>query len=406
MFQGSDATGRRVGVMIDVDLLYKHHTGVFAGIEQYAENAGWTTILDDWVEGPLARATPEQRVYDGVIARVDAKRLGAIDAAARLGIPLVNVLLGSPAVDRLPGVFPDFDHVGRLQAEHLMARGLSRFAFAFVKRRAPDERQAAAFTAHVKAAGHSITTFAWRQKRSSSLEIHDAWIASIEKWMNGWHLPVGVATVSDFVARILAQLCHGRGWRVPEDVAIIGGRNEEQLCDRPRPGLSSIECGFERVGYEAAKMLDRLMDEGEGVEAGHASATLEHVILPPVGVVLRESTDRYASTDPVVAEAQAYIFEQCHTHLDVSTVAEKLLVSPRTLQNHFAAHLKRSVGQEIRRVRLERAKQELATTDRAVHEIAVRAGFGSNARLCEVFKREVGMSPSEYREQRQVKRER
>jgi transcriptional regulator GlxA family with amidase domain len=68
--------------------------------------------------------------------------------------------------------------------------------------------------------------------------------------------------------------------------------------------------------------------------------TPEHLFLPPVGVVLRESTDR------------------------------------------------------------------LATTDRAVHEIAVRAGFGSNARLCEVFKREMGMSPSEYREQRQVKRER
>jgi DNA-binding LacI/PurR family transcriptional regulator len=153
MLRNRQATGRRGGVMVDVDMLYKHHAGVFAGIEQYAENAGWTTILDDWVEGPLARATPHQRAYDGVIARVDAKRLGAIDAADRVGIPLVNVLVGSLAVDRLPGVFPDFDHVGRLQAEHLMARGLSHFAFAFVKRRAPDERQAAAFAAHVKAAG-------------------------------------------------------------------------------------------------------------------------------------------------------------------------------------------------------------------------------------------------------------
>ena len=58
MYQKTQGSHRRVGLVIDLDMLYKNHTGVFAGIQQYADDAGWNTILDEWVEGSLARATP------------------------------------------------------------------------------------------------------------------------------------------------------------------------------------------------------------------------------------------------------------------------------------------------------------------------------------------------------------
>ena len=55
---------------------------------------------------------------------------------------------------------------------------------------------------------------------------------------------------------------------------------------------------------------------------------------------------------------------------------------------------------EIRRVRIERAKRELVEGTRSIKDIARETGFGSSLRMYEVFLREVGLSPSDSREQR------
>ena len=477
---------RRIGVALDIHLLYKNHTDVFAGVQQYADEAGWETTIDNWPADALAHSPPGKPAYDGIIARVSAQRMELARAAEKLGVPLVNVMLSTPAFDRLPAVFPDFAQVGRLQAEHMLVRGVRNLAFAAVEGRLADERQFAGFKATAEAAGHAVTRLGlperWDENRSLSRRSR----TRLAKWMDSWKLPVGVASGTDGVVRFIAQMCRERGWQMPRDVALIGSRNEEQLCEQARPELSSVELGYQRVGYEAARILDGLMNEGERREpgkslgpwvsgagrpnspqsprsregllsegkgsgalaredvfqasrsqeilsAGKGSGALpredvfqasrrqeilsagkgtgalarlpedegivRHVLLPPVGVVTRESTDSFATDDPLVAEAQAFIVEQCHTALDVADVAEKVSVSAKTLQNHFARVLERTVAQEIRRVRVEKAKRKLAGSALSIHEIAIEAGFTSNARLCEVFKRDVGVSPREYRRQ-------
>ena len=52
-------------------------------------------------------------------------------------------------------------------------------------------------------------------------------------------------------------------------------------------------------------------------------------------------------------------------------------------------------------MRLERAKRELAQTERTIKEISRAAGFGPPMRMYEVFMRELGLTPSDYRRQRQ-----
>ncbi|MBT3202513.1 MAG: substrate-binding domain-containing protein [Phycisphaerales bacterium] len=42
---------------------------------------------------------------------------------------------------------------------------------------------------------------------------------------------------------MIAQMCRQRGWRVPHDVAITAEKNEESLCEHPRPSLTSVEWG-------------------------------------------------------------------------------------------------------------------------------------------------------------------
>jgi len=76
--------------------------------------------------------------------------------------------------------------------------------------------------------------------------------------MKDWQLPISVYVGTEMIGRLVVQMCKQRGWRVPADVAIIAGRNEETLCAQPRPSLTSIEIGYERIGYAAAELLDRL----------------------------------------------------------------------------------------------------------------------------------------------------
>jgi len=383
----------RVGLALDINLLFKNHTEIFAGVQRFADEAGWLTFVDDWAEGAFAKRAHGQTTYDGIIARVEPRRMRLVRAAAAAGVPLVNVLGSSPAVDRLPGAYPDFAQVGTLQAEHLLSRGLRHFACLTAEGRTIDNCLAAAFKATVEKAGHSVTMRTLPENSNDSLSHHRQARARINAWMNDWTIPVGVATSADAISRFLTQIARERGWRVPEDMAIIGARNEEHLCERPRPCLSSVEVGYERIGHEAAQMLDRLM-------RGEKLPGKLQIAMPPVGVVARESTDFYAADDPLVFEAQGYIALHCHANLEVTDVAKKLCVSPKTLQIHFAAALGRSVAQEIRRVRIEKSKRELATSDLSIQEIALRAGFASNTRLAEVFKRDVGMSPSEFRGER------
>ncbi|MBA4190210.1 MAG: hypothetical protein C0467_19670 [Planctomycetaceae bacterium] len=129
----------------------------------------------------------------------------------------------------------------------------------------------------------------------------------------------------------------------------------------------------------------------------------EPIRLAPEGLVVRESTDFFAVDNELVAAALAYISAHSHQHIGPDDVARAIGAETRTLQNHFGKTLNRPIATEIRRVRIERAKRELAQSDRALAVIAHDVGFGTIQRLYEVFRRELGMSPGEYREQRQLK---
>jgi LacI family transcriptional regulator len=175
-------------------------------------------------------------------------------------------------------------------------------------------------------------------------------------------------------------------------VAIVAGKNEEALCEQPRPSLTSIEIGYDRIGYAAAELLGRLM-------AGHAppAAALR---LSPRGLVVRESTDFFAVENTTVAAALAFISANSHRRIGPDDVARAVGAEPRTLQNYFRKAIQRPIATEIRRVRIERAKRELAQGDRPLAVIARAVGFVTLQRLYEVFRRELGVGPGEYRRQR------
>jgi len=385
---------RRVAVMLELDSPYKRHAGIFAGMQRYAQEQGWESSIDEYAAETLA-ADPEQPPpYDGIIARTTRK---LARCAARRGVPVVNVWLSSPAWRSLPAVFPDFAAAGRLRAEHLLSRGLRCFAVVTHETDRSQQLELKAFAAAVAEAGYPCVAATVPLFPALSLKQWRTTERTVAAWMKSWQLPIGIYAGSDLQGRMVAQMCRGRGWRVPEDVAIIAGHNEETYCEHFRPTLSSIEFGYEQIGYEAARLLNRLMD-GELPPAGP-------ILLPPQALIVRESTDFFAVDDKLIAAALAFIAANCHLPIGPGDVANAVATGRRTLSRHFEKHLERPIAAEIRHVRIERAKRELAQTERTIKEISRDCGFGPTMRMDEVFVRELGLTPGEYRRQRQRERE-
>jgi LacI family transcriptional regulator len=384
------AKPHRVALMLGLDRLYKRHVRAFAGAQRYAQEQGWESVVDEYADETLSTHSRNNLPYHGVIARATDK---LARQAARLHLPVVNIWISSPAWETLPGVYPDWVNIGRMQAEHLLTRGFRRFAGLTKEGDRSGVFQTKGFVDAVTEAGCACLTAKVEQFSSDTVKKWRVSEQTMITWMNQWELPIGVFVSTESDGRIVAQMCRGRGWRIPQEVAIIAGMNEEAICESLRPTLSSVEAGFDRIGYEAARLLDRLM-------CGEAAPSAP-ILLPAQGLVVRESTDFIAVDNDLIASALAFIAAKSHLDISADDVARSVNTHPRTLQRHFRGYLDRSVATEIRNVRIERAKRDLTQTHHPLAQIARDAGFGTAIRMCEIFRREVGVTPKRYREERQ-----
>lgn len=372
---------RRVAVAIDIGFGVRHHIDIYAGIHRFARDAGWDYELDPFVSAGRGRDR-----YDGIIGRA-TKQLA--DRSVRMGIPMVNVWSGSPVAPRVPTVMADYTSAGRMAAEHLLSRGYRRFAFQGVLRHPGSLLAEAAFEATVDAAGCPCSTLRISAACNESPEAWDRYLARVGRWIAGWRKPLGVLVPQDVYCRFLANACQRAGMRVPEDVAFIGIGNEPLLCGEPEPSLSSVDVGFERVGYEAAALLDRLM-------AGARRPT-EPLLVPPKELVPRRSTDLWLVDNETVSDALRFIAEHGHERISVVDVARHACAAVRSLERHFKTVLGRTVKEEITRLRMERAKRLLVEVDEPIKVIARSCGFSGATYFHEAFHRAEGVTPTHYR---------
>jgi AraC family transcriptional regulator len=81
----------------------------------------------------------------------------------------------------------------------------------------------------------------------------------------------------------------------------------------------------------------------------------------------------------------------------LSRIAEAVAVHPVYLAREFRRHFHCTMGEYLRRLRIERACREMAHSDAPLAEIAALAGFYDQSHFCRTFKRLTGMTPAEYR---------
>lgn len=322
----------------------------------------------------------------GIIARLQNKAM--VEAVRQAGVPVVDVLGVVP--NQFPLVHVDDAAIARMAAEHLLERGFRHFGFLGIAGENWSLRRRDTFVESVRHAGCSASVYDLPRHAadSSSWETVEDDLAA---WVKHLPKPAGVMVCSDQRGPQILEACRRAAVGVPDEVAVLGVDDDEPLCEVANPPLSSVRAGHLRVGYEAAALLDRLM-------RGH-SPPREPLLIPPVGITTRASTDVLAIADRHISEALRLIREHACEGLDVSGLARRVGLSRSVLQRRFRAVLGRSPHEEILRARLKRAMELLLQTELPLADIAERAGFNHQEYMGAVFKARLGTTPGQFRRQ-------
>jgi LacI family transcriptional regulator len=359
------------------------------GVARYAREAGW--VLDrSLMSAGVLDSQPIRLVrgnhWDGIVAFL-AQGTPVLNDLVRSGsVPVVDLANNLPEL-KVARVLQHNQAAGRMGGEYLLSRGFNRLLFYSTVGRPNARERFEGFARAVRGAGKECEFLVWRhdQPRASYTEA-GRWLAD---QIAGLPLPLAVMAEDDWAALHVLEACELAGLKVPEQVSILGIDDDALVAELAQIPLSSVDTGRERIAYEAAALLDRLMDGEPPPE--------EPLRIRPVRIITRKSTDAYAVDEPSVAAAMTFIRDHLHEPISVDDVAEDVGAAKRTLQGLFHSHLSRSISGEITRLRLERAKTLLCESDLKISAIASRCGFGTSERMSKVFVRIEGHSPTVYR---------
>jgi LacI family transcriptional regulator len=371
---------KRIALILATDLASSRD--ILRGITAYIEERQlqWVCRVGQARAGTLRELTNWKP--DGIIGKIYKARTAR--AVAALRIPMVNTtnISGLP----LPRVAVDDLAVGRMAASHLLERGFRSFAYVgFAQQQAPSRHTA--FVAELKKHGFEARSYNLVPFRRG--ETWGAIDPKFRQWLLLLPKPVAVFAYHDFLAWEVAQVCHTLHLEIPEELALLGVDDDELFCRLAHPAISSIAYPAERIGFEAAAMLDRMMRR--------RCVPRHPVLLPPSGIVVRQSTDIVAAADDDMAKAMRYIRTHLAQPISVRSILLEVPISRRTMESKFRRTLGRSPLQEIRRMRIELAQHFLTRTRISIFAIARQCGFSTPERFAAIFRVSTGHSPSEYR---------
>jgi LacI family transcriptional regulator len=356
------------------------------GIEKYAQEQGW------YLSANLARerVIPWGWEGDGILAW-----LGAGDDLAKFvqqaRLPTVDFSFRRPEL-KFPRVLEDHADAARLVAEHFLSRGFRHFLFYSENDNWSYEERGRGFLQSLRDADHDADWLRWHQspvyrKDRKQWRAKRDWLASRLK---DSPKPLAVFAANDEQALDVLEACERAVLAVPEQVAIVGAENNLLAPDAMHTPISSVDTNLETLGYRGAELLDGLMRGKQPSE--------RPLRIPAAGLVARKSSDLLAVNHPGVARSLRFSREHSHEPISVKDLVGVAAMSRRGLHKAFQEQLGRPPGQELHRMRIERARKLLAESDHKLEVVAGMCGYQSANSFCVAFKQSTGLSPKQYRD--------
>lgn len=156
-----------------------------------------------------------------------------------------------------------------------------------------------------------------------------------------------------------------------------------------RPGLvrSAPLAGLGRRIYREVTHSDRV-----------SPLAVEGLVLELLAEASRADGGGAAGARPTwLRQARDLIHDRAAEALTLSAIAREVGVHPAHLARTFRAHHRCSVGDYVRRLRIERAARELSGGDAAISDVGLRAGFFDQSHFTRVFRTHTGLTPAAFR---------
>jgi LacI family transcriptional regulator len=356
------------------------------GIEKYAQEHGW------YLSANLSRekVIPWGWEGDGILAW-----LGAGDDLAefveRARRPTVDFSFRRPHL-KFARVLEDHSHAAQLVAEHFLSRGFNHFMFYSEADNWSYDGRGHGFIEALRKAGRGCMWLRWHQSVAYRTG-RDQWRRK-RNWlaarMRQAPKPLAIFAANDEQAMDVLESCESSDLAVPEQVAIVGAENYLLAVDAMHTPISSVDTNLETLGYRGAELLDRLMNG--------KTPPREPIRVPAAGLVARKSSDLLAVDHKGVARSLRFIWEHNHEPISVKDLVGVAAMSRRGLHKAFLEHLGRTPGEELHRVRIERAKKLLSESDHKIEVLAGMCGYQSANSFCVAFKQTTGVSPKQFRD--------
>jgi len=385
---------RNLRVAFVVPTLGVNTRHILRGICRYAaENLSWhLRIAFDQTERvlPILRKTG----VDGAFMALQTPNVMAKATASK--IPCI-ALQCFDIPEKLPYLTAASCDAGRLAAEHFLERGFRHFAYYSMSDLFWARDRMMGFSERLAQAGYTTSVYSTHTKvkpgTKTDWQPGRTWMKGLEgavQWLHTLSKPVGLMACDDNIAYDLLEVAEEVGIHVPEEVSVVGVYNDETICAAARPPLSSVAIDLEQAGYDAAELLNSIITGRKKPEGRPILAAATHV-------VARQSSDILAIEDSEVSAAVHFIRTKFNLPIRVADIVKAANSSRRSLQLKFRQHLKRSITEEVTRVRIEYIAKQLLESHMSIDSLAAAAAFDSTSHMIRTFKKHKGVPPRVYR---------
>ena len=290
--------------------------------------------------------------------------------------------------ERMPGtslIVTSSSRIGELAANYFMSLGFKNYAYCGFKNIIwSDLRRTSYYQTLSQNGFDNVQNFMDTPSRKKDINQK-----RLTSWLKKLPKPIAIFACNDDRAVYILEACKSSNINVPEEVAVLGVDNDDLVCNLSSPPLSSIALNFKNAGFQAAKHLDQLM-----------KGNTENVVVDvdPIEIITRRSTDIFAVEDTELIAAMVFIRNHYHNPIQVSDVVKAVSISRRELEYRFKFEFKKTIQDEINRLRVEYIKRKLINSREPIYKIAGTLEFTDPEHFSRYFKNLTGMSPSSFRQ--------
>jgi LacI family transcriptional regulator len=291
----------------------------------------------------------------------------------------------------LPSVYHDDVAVGQIVAEYFLNKGLRRFGVVAENKRYASQRCQGFQEVVSKAPGvlqfPALAISPWDSRDYARLE------QTIRQWLKEYTSfgPLAVFATNDRISNIVSHAVYKIGRSVPDEVCLVGVDNSAVLTSAAPTSLSSVQLNSAR---QVALALEIGREEIER-KIRDESPRLEMV--PPIGVIERESSSIESWQDPAIAKALCFIKEHHTQAITVDQICRRAGVSRSVLEYKFRVMRGCTPKEALIMHRVLRAQDLLAESDDNMERVAEKVGFADARQLRMAFKAETGQAPIDFR---------